>query len=267
MVQRSLERLLGTWAGLLLAGAILILHPQGLWLALTVMALQFTIEMLVLRNYALAAIFITGAALTIASGGQAVTAPGHYLLARGVDTLVGCVIALVVFWLIPPRAAQRHLPEQIVATLRSVRALMPHAASGNVITNAARSARRDVQRNSLALTNAYEESLVASSSERRNAERLWPAIAAVERLAYRTLSICWALERLGGEPARSAALSMFGENGALRVSAAIEALIDSIADGRTPPAITDVPRLLEKELVGVHLSLQALEAAVAHPYR
>jgi hypothetical protein len=34
------------------------------------------------------------------------------------------------------------------------------------------------------------------------AEEWWPAIAAVERLAYRTLSTCWALEQLGNEAAR-----------------------------------------------------------------
>jgi uncharacterized membrane protein YccC len=93
-LQRSIERLLGTWVGLLLAGAILTLHPQGVWLVLTIMALQFTIEMLVIRNYALAAVFITGAALTIAAGGHPVEDAGSYLWARGIDTLIGCVLAL-----------------------------------------------------------------------------------------------------------------------------------------------------------------------------
>ena len=248
MVQRSLERLLGTWAGLLLAGAILAVHPQGLWLALTVMALQFTIEMLVLRNYALAAVFITGAALTIASGGHPVEAPGHYLLARGVDTLVGCVVALIVFWFIPPRRALRRIPEQIIGTLRGVSAVMPHASTGNVTTTAARAARRDLQRASLALTNAYEESLAGSRSERRNGERLWPTIAAVERLAYRTLSTCWTLERLGRDAAREAAASMFGQDGAARVSQEVDALADSIITGKAPPAVGPVPQVLETEV-------------------
>ncbi len=85
---RSTERLLGTWAGLLLAWALLMTHPTGPWLALVVMVLQFTIEMLVLRNYAVAVVFITSAALVLASGGHRVPDVGSYVLARGVDTAV-----------------------------------------------------------------------------------------------------------------------------------------------------------------------------------
>ncbi|NLA67086.1 MAG: FUSC family protein [Gammaproteobacteria bacterium] len=56
--------------GLLLGGAIIAWHPQGLALVLVVMALQFCVEMLVMRNYATAVVFITGAALTLASGAR-----------------------------------------------------------------------------------------------------------------------------------------------------------------------------------------------------
>ena len=74
---------MGTWVGLLLAGFILALHPRGLWLAATLMVLQLVIELCVVRNYALAVVFITAAALTIASGGQSVADLGHLLLVRG----------------------------------------------------------------------------------------------------------------------------------------------------------------------------------------
>jgi len=73
VLRRSIERWLGTWVGLLLAGAILLLTPSGPWLALTVMAVQVVIELVVVRNYALAAIFITAIALTIAAGDQLVS--------------------------------------------------------------------------------------------------------------------------------------------------------------------------------------------------
>ncbi len=89
-VARGVERTLGTWLGLGVAGAILALHPQGLWLALVIGALQFVIEMYVVRNYTLAVVFITPAALTIASGGQPVDNLGELLLTRGSDTLIGC---------------------------------------------------------------------------------------------------------------------------------------------------------------------------------
>ena len=69
-VQRSLERLTGTWIGLGLAAIVLAAHPRAFGLALTVAALQFVIELCVVRNYALAVVFITPIALTVVSGGD-----------------------------------------------------------------------------------------------------------------------------------------------------------------------------------------------------
>jgi uncharacterized membrane protein YccC len=257
-LQRSIERLLGTWIGLLLAGAILLLHPRGLWLVLTVMALQFTIEMLVMRNYALAAVFITGAALTIASGGHPVDDPGGYLWARGIDTLVGCLVALIVFRLIPPRATTLHIPEQIVRVLRAVAETISHLARGEVTSTEARTARRELQLSSFALTHAYEGSLAASRGQRLVGEQWWPVIAAVERLAYRTLSTCWTLESLGSEAAREAAAAMFGEGSAGRVRKVIDDFIATIIGGRDLPVLEPMPQSIEAELVDLRECLSLL---------
>ncbi|MGY0618747.1 FUSC family protein [Lysobacter sp. A378] len=248
MLQRSIERLLGTWIGLLLAGAIIVAHPQGLWLALVVMALQFTIEMVVVRNYTLAVVFITGAALTLASGGQPVASPGSYLLARGVDTLAGCVVALLVFRLIPPRASTARIPEQLVHALQAVDAVVVHLAAGTVTTMDAKHARRQLQHASFALAQAHEESLAASRPQRRAAEHSWPAIAATERLAYRTLSACWSLEHLAGDAACEAAASMFPADGEARVHQALDTLAGAVRDGSTPPSLPPMPSVLEAEL-------------------
>jgi uncharacterized membrane protein YccC len=249
MLQRSIERLLGTWIGLLLAGAILVLHPQGLWLVATIMALQFTIEMIVMRNYALAVVFITGSALTIAGGGHPVDSPASYLWARGIDTLMGCAVAILVFRLIPPRSTARHIPEQLVRVLRAVADTTGHLAHGEVTVPDARRSRRELQLASFALTHAYDDSLVASRAQRFAAEEWWPAIAAVERLAYRTLSTCWALEQLGGVAARESAASMFVNDGAARVREAIDGFVAAILTGSALPALPALPHVLETELV------------------
>ena len=102
-LQRGVERLLGTWIGLVLAGALLALHPQGLWLVATIALLQFTVELVVVRNYAIAVVFITPLALTMSSGGHPVDDIDELLLARGIDTLIGCVVALAVYLLIGRR--------------------------------------------------------------------------------------------------------------------------------------------------------------------
>jgi Predicted membrane protein len=194
-LQRSLERTLGTWAGLALAGAILWLHPTGPWLALTVMALQFTIEMVVVRNYALAVVFITSAALTIASGGQPVDDIPGMLLARGVDTVIGCGCALLAFRLLPPRANARTVASEIGQCLLAIQRVCPHLARGEVTTPQARIDRRDLQHRSFLLEQALDQALDGSAEERRSASEHWPAVAACQRLVYRVLAACWDLER------------------------------------------------------------------------
>lgn len=256
LLRRSLERLLGTWVGLVLAGVILWIHPQGLWLALTVMALTFTIEMLVMRNYAFAAVFITGAALTIASGGKLIDDPGTYLLARGVDTFVGCVIALAIFRLIPPRAAAQRIPQQLIEVLRAIDTLMPSMAHGTVTTTEARLERRALQHASFALIHAHEESVMGSRTHRRAAEHLWPAIAAAERLAYRTLSTCWALERLGGETARESAAAMFGSDGERQLRQVLESFVSAIVERAPPSPLPALPSVLESELENLYQCLR-----------
>jgi uncharacterized membrane protein YccC len=244
---RSIERLIGTWVGLLLAAAILLLYPQGLWLVATVMLLQFVVEMLVLRNYALAVVFITCAALVLASGGHPVEAPGAYVLARGVDTAVGCLVALLVYRAMPSRAAAT-LPAELAGIVRGVQAVVPHLAGGAVGTLAARAARRDLQRGSFSLEDAYSSAVAASPAQRREAERQWPAVAAAQQLAYRSLSACWMLERLDADAAIARAGELFGPGGGECLLAELQRLADAVAAGRVPPAPGPLPALLEREL-------------------
>lgn len=78
---------------------------------------------------------------------------------------------------------------------------------------------------------------------------LWPAIAAVERLAYRTLSTFWALEQLGNALAREAAASMFVNDGAVRVRGAIDGFVAAILSGSAIQPLPSLPHVLETELV------------------
>ncbi len=260
-IQRSIERTVGTWVGLLLAAVVVMLQPRGAWLALTVAALQFATQMLVRRNYALAVVFITGLALTIASGGHALADPGSYLLARGVDTLAGCAVALLVYRLVPPRAAQAQIPDQLVTSLRAVAATLVHIADGNVTSLPAKAARQHLLRSTFALTEAYDQCVAASRRQRRSADRAWPVIAATERLAYRTLSVCWALERLGNEAAAQSALSMLGTDGAARLQQALAMLITAVQASDTTPNLPPLPVVLDAELRHLHECLTGIPPA------
>ncbi len=222
-VARGVERTLGTWLGLGVAGAILALHPQGLWLVLVIGALQFSIEMYVMRNYTLAVVFITPAALTIASGGQPVDHLGELLLTRGSDTLIGCAVALAVYWATQRLRHPTGLRSAVNATLDAVTATLPHLAAGDATSAAARTERRDLQLRAMGLLPAYDAGIGGSAAQRLGAERMWPTVVATEQLAYRTLAACWGAEHdgateAGAEAAADTAAALTEQATALRES-------------------------------------------------
>jgi uncharacterized membrane protein YccC len=134
------------------------------------MLLQCVIEMCVVRNYALAVVFITAAVLTIGTGGQQVTGLDDLLLARGVDTAIGCVVALRVFVLMTRCTATARVPAAIICTLDAVETTAGHLAHGTVTTPEARVSRRELQYHTLALLQAYDASVGALVRQRSVAE-------------------------------------------------------------------------------------------------
>jgi uncharacterized membrane protein YccC len=248
-LQRSLERTLGTWVGLLLAGAILWLHPTGLWLALVVMALQFTIEIVVVRNYAIAVVFITGVALTIASGGHPVDDVGALLLARGLDTLLGCACALLAFRLLPPRIDARTVAAGIGQCLRAVRRTCLARAAGDVTGPDARDARRELQHRSFVLEQTMDEAVAGSAEERRDAARWWPAVATSQRLTYRVLAACWDAERdLVDAPDSDAHAPALVPADVAVFAPALEDQARAWLRLATPPPVPPLPELLEPDV-------------------
>ncbi len=92
---KQVHRLVGTALGLLLAWALLSL-PQDKWLiAGMVMLLTVIVESLVVRHYGLAVIFITPLTLFLAESAQpGLLVPDRLMMARFVDTLLGCLVGL-----------------------------------------------------------------------------------------------------------------------------------------------------------------------------
>lgn len=254
-LQRGIERMSGTMVGLVLAGAVLWLHPQGLWLVLTLMAIQFTIEMTVIRNYALAVVFITAAALTIGAGGQQVPDIGHMLWVRGVDTFIGCLIGLVVLAMTTPRTVAVRIPRELMNTLAELKAVLGLAARGEISSGIARQARRDLQHRTIVLLHAYDAAVGATPWHRDAAERLWPTVVATQRLAYRVLAACWSLENAGAEAAPAMARTLFGPNGEKEINHALAVLADAIHAGTRPAPPSRVPEFLSTEMHNLHASL------------
>ncbi len=247
-VQRGLERMVGTWVGVLLAGAILALRPEGLWLVAAIMVVQFVLQMLVLRNYAFAVIFISVIALLISSGGRPVTDIGELMWARGIDTTLGCVVGIVVFALLMPRAAVARVRNELAATIDLVAPVLRHVERRAVTTPQARGDRRRLQHRLFALNEAVEGGMGGRAREREETEQMWPAIAAAQRLAYRVLAECWAIER--GEP-----VEPLDAPGAQALAAQLAGLAAAVGERRKPGPLAPMPPLLAEEVRQLHATL------------
>jgi uncharacterized membrane protein YccC len=93
-VLRGVNRLLGTLLGVGLFVLLAAAHPTGLLLVLLIAALQFVVELVVVRHYGVALVLITPLALSIAEtmGGDPLATAGTRL----VDTAVGAAVAVLV---------------------------------------------------------------------------------------------------------------------------------------------------------------------------
>jgi len=93
---KQIHRIVGTAIGLLLAWGVLLLPLSAWTIPLVMIALAFCIEMLIVRHYALAAIFITPLTILLveaATLGQ--TSPAPLIAARFWDTVLGCLVGLL----------------------------------------------------------------------------------------------------------------------------------------------------------------------------
>jgi uncharacterized membrane protein YccC len=92
---KQIQRVLGTAGGLLLAGLLLAL-PLGPWeRCLLIMAMTVVIETLVVRHYAIGAVFITPLSIFLVEAAKAHPDAGPLVQARFFDTLLGSVIGML----------------------------------------------------------------------------------------------------------------------------------------------------------------------------
>jgi len=121
--QRSFHRIVGTAIGVGLTWLLLELNLSLLSICIAILILQFIIEMLVVRHYALAVIFITPLTFFLAELGQGIgTNPEQLISARFVDIIIGSLIGIVGGWILHNQQvhlkAERQIRKTRVAVLR-----------------------------------------------------------------------------------------------------------------------------------------------------
>lgn len=251
-VLRATQRLLGTWTGLLLTAAVLWWQPSGLWMVALLFVLQFTIEMLVMRNYALAAIFITATGMTLASGGQPLADPHAFLLARGLDTLLGCGVALGVLRLLPVQPLPAQVADGIQQTLKAAEVLNSHLAWAELTSPAARRARAVLGQQTHALDAAWEQ---ARRQDEGSAGASWTVVLAVQEVAYRLLATAWQLEQ--APDAAQQARALYGREGVSAMQAALRQLARAAASGQRPAPLPSLPVFAAAEMQALARALTA----------
>lgn len=118
--QRSFQRVLGTSLGMVLAWLLLLLKPGPLGFVLGILVLQFVVEMLIVRHYALAVVFITPMTLFLAeAGAKIIISPTELIGIRFLNIVVGSAIGALGGWFLYhqqlKRTAQRQLRKTKVA--------------------------------------------------------------------------------------------------------------------------------------------------------
>ncbi len=200
-MQRGLERTLGTILGLIVAAVLAWLHPGGLALVACIAGLQFIGQLFVVSNHALAVFFFTPMALLMATAvGASASDASQLLAARGLDTIIGCGIGLAVL-LATYRTDSATVGNAISETFDAAKSVLPFLSRGEVTSEEARVARRRLRSDAFDLILLYEEQAGGTGRARAEADRAWPAIVAVQRLAFRILAACWEVEAgVAGHP-------------------------------------------------------------------
>lgn len=98
---RAAQRILGTFIGLGMTWLILQVNITTLEICICILLLQILIEFLVVRNYAIAAVFITTLTILLAEPNVSLLEnPNHLIQSRFFDILIGSIIGAIGGWIL-----------------------------------------------------------------------------------------------------------------------------------------------------------------------
>ncbi|GIO32976.1 MULTISPECIES: FUSC family protein [Paenibacillus] len=252
-VHRALQRTAGTIVGLFVGGVLLSLKPEGVYVALAMAVLQFIVELIYLRNYALAVIFITPSALLIAESSHPETAMSYFMSARVVDILVGSAIGLAGVLLLWRRASSSRLPGAIADAVRKEGALLGQILSGGR-PEAELVSPAELETLLLRVRMLYNAALAEPMRRRERISLWWPAVAELQHFGY----VLIAAAEKGLE--RKETPETLG-----RLEQLVEEMSQAVRRSESPAPIK-VPELssspsLRDELIELHNALQVGEGA------
>ena len=250
---RAVQRGVGTIVGAVLGAAILAVVPYGPWLLLPFGVLAALLPYGKSRSFGLSATFLTPLVVLLID----LLSPAGWRLAgeRLVDTLLACVIVLLIGYVPWPTAWQAHLPGQFASTLRAVAAYLdealvsawapggsspppgatgaPATPTGAPATPAWRSRlRRRASRSLSDLRAEYQRTMSEPPAISRRATAWWPAVVGLEEVMDAATSTAVAIGRGAPAPAPEAVRQLTG---------ILRAVADAIGARVPPPAHGELP--------------------------
>ena len=253
-IQRGVQRTVGTIVGVGLAALLLTgLQPDGWPLIVLLAVLVYLTQLLVPRNYAAAAVFITTSALLIASISLGGAAGQALFLARAGETALGCGIALAVFTLIARKSPVGWVPTALADMQVGAAEVVDELTPAAVVSPAGMRARRRLQSRTIGLADTFEHGMNGFATQRLTTERLWPAVAAAERLAYRVLAEGWRMQEevlraSVGSAAVSTPPAQDAASGSPRPGDGLRELAAAVRDGRIVRPTGPVPSFLSRDV-------------------
>lgn len=185
-LHRAIQRTLGTIIGILAASIILSAKPQGILIVFIIFVLTTLTELYIVRNYALAAMFITPNALLIAESSTHLHKLSIFATARITDVLIGCFIGLLGTYLTGRRSASSRLPHAMAKTIRSqmqyFQVLFSEQSKGFSLEKIP--ARTKMHTNFDNLKIIYKTALGEFPNNKSALGELWPAIFSMEQLRF-----------------------------------------------------------------------------------
>jgi uncharacterized membrane protein YccC len=237
---RAVQRGLGTVAGAVLGAAILAVVPYGPWLLIPFGVLAGLLPYGKARNFGLSAVFLTPLVVLLVD----LQAGGGWRLAldRLLDTLIACVIVLVLGYAVWPSSWQAHLPARFAASLRAVCDYMEESLvtawateAGARPVDAADAAaparrsrlRRKASRSLSDLRAEYQRTMSEPPPVSRRASAWWPAVVGLEEVMDAVTATTVAISRGAPRPAPGSVRQL---------SAALRGVADAIESGAMPPS-------------------------------
>lgn len=114
---RAAQRVLGTFIGLGLTWVILQMNINALGICMSILVLQTVVEFLVVRNYGIAAVFITMLTIFLAEPNMSLIGdPAHLMTARFFNILIGSVIGAAGGWILYHERVHFFTKKQLLKT-------------------------------------------------------------------------------------------------------------------------------------------------------